>query len=176
MNNSSSKKDENKKNIRLIEDIKSFVKGFKGYSDREVRRGSDSVIRNSIVNELKKGLSIFTESLSSLSTPPPKDLTTLIDIINYRITRLIDIIEKGEDEYPDFFNLDEIDLEILDKVMSRDLKLLKISGVIMKDIVDIYRKGFIEVDIRNRLLMIIESLKVLEDEWKQRLNILKDCR
>lgn len=171
---SSSEANDVEKDLRPIEKIMLFIPGFRGYKEKELRREADKLVRESIVNNLEEAEKEFREVLLLLSVPVSKDIMTLIDIINYRISRLKDIIKMGEEGYSGFFDYIKVDEKLLDEVMSRDLKLLKISKKVSDDIVDLSKKGFADLGARNRLLMIIESLKVLEDNWVNRLKLLKE--
>ncbi len=165
-----------KANKRLIDEITFFIPDFKGYKEKEIRRTSDKLVRESIVNNLEKAEREFREALSLLSTPVSGDIMTLIDIINYRISRLRDIIKMKRESYSRFFDYIKVEETLLDKLMTYDLKLLRISRKVSDDIATFSKKGFTGLDIRNRLMMIIEALKVLEGSWNERLKLLKDYK
>ena len=162
------------KDLHPAEKIMLFIPGFKGYKEKKLRRETDKLIRQFIINNLGRAEKEFRETLALSSTPVSKDIMTLIDIINYRISRLNNMIKTGEEEYSRFFNYEKINEKLLNKTMLRDLKLLEISKKISNDAIDLSKKGFADLDIRNRLLMIIEALKVLEDNWMNRLKLLKN--
>ena len=162
------------KDLHPAEKITLFIPGFKGYKEKKLRRETDKMIRQFIINNLGKAEKEFRETLSLLPTPVSKDIMTLIDIINYRISRLNNMVKTGEEEYSEFFNYEKINEKLLNKIIFHDLKLLEISKKIFNDIIDLSKKGFADLDVRNRFLMIIEALKVLEDNWMNRLKLLKN--
>lgn len=170
---SSSGEDDVGKDLHLAEKIMFFIPSFKGYKEKKLRREDDKLIRYSVTDNLEKAEKEFREALTLLSTPVSKDIMTLVDIINYRISRLKDMVKIGKEDYTWFFDYEKINENLLNKIMFRDLKLLEISKKVSNDIIDLSKKGFTDLDVRNRLLMIIESLKVLEDNWTNRLKLLK---
>ena len=164
--------DSGKKELGLLEKIMLFIQGFKGYKEKELRREMDRLVREAVVRNLDEAEQVFRSALTTLSGPVPEDVMTLIDIIIYRIQRLKDSIRVADSGYSGFFDLVKVREELLDKVLSKDAKLLEVSKKVSKDIKDLSNKGFIGMDTRNRLLMIIEALKVLEEEFRERMKIL----
>ncbi len=168
--------DDIKKDLGLLEKIMLFIPGFKGYKEKELRREADRLVRETIVRNLDEAEQFFRSSLTTLTGPMPEDVVTLIDIIIYRIQRLKDSIRVADSGYSGFFDLVKVKKQMLDEVLSKDTKLLEVSKKVMDDIKDLSSKGFIGMDTRNRLLMIIEALKVLEDQFNERIKLLSGLK
>jgi hypothetical protein len=161
-----------REDLGVMEKILLHIPGFHGYKEKELRREADRLLRNSIYKNLDQAERSFREALTMLSGPLSGDIMQLIDIIIYRLQRIKDGVRVADSGYSGFFDLVKVREDLLDKVMSLDVKLLEISEKVLDDVKKLSGKGFTDIDSRNRLLMIIESLKVIEKRFDERVRLL----
>ncbi len=159
--------------LSTFERITLFIPGFKGYKEKELRRESDRLIREKIFSNLDGAERSFREALTYLPRPISEDIMTLVDIIIYRLQELKDSVKFGESGYSGFFDVEKVREDDLEKVLKNDLKLLRVSEKVFKDVQELSSKGFNVPDARNRLMMIIEALKVIREALSVRRDILK---
>ena len=159
--------------LSLLERVSLFIPGFKGYKEKELRRESDRLVREKVYGNLDEAERAFREVLTYMPRPVPDDIMTLIDIIIYRLQEMKDSIRFAESGYSGFFDIEKVREEDLDKVLTQDLKLLRVSEKVLKDVKELSSKGFNVPDARNRLMMIIEALKVIREALSIRRDILK---
>ena len=158
--------------LSILEKIKSIIPSFKGYEEKESRRRSDRLVRDFILRSLDSAERNFKEQLSLMPRHTPEDMMMLINIILNRIQRIEDIIKSDRSGYV-FFDAGHIERDKIYEVMKIDLKILRISRKIADDSSYITGRGLISLDARNRLMMIIESLKILEESLRMRIERFK---
>lgn len=159
--------------LSLFEKISLFIPGFRGYKEKELRRESDRLVREKIYSNLDEAERAFREVLTYMVRPVPDDIMSLVDIVIYRIQEIKDSVRFAESGYSGFFDREKVREDDLDKILRHDLKLLRISDKVLKDVKELSSKGFNVPDARNRLMMIIEALKVIREAFSMRRDILK---
>ncbi len=159
--------------LSLLEKISLYIPGFRGYKEKELRRESDRLVREKIYRNLDEAERAFREVLTYMTRPVPDDIMTLIDIIIYRLQEVKDSVRFAEAGYSGFFDAEKVLEDDLDKVLRHDLKLLRVSEKVANDVKELSSKGFNVPDARNRLMMIIEALKVIREALSIRRDILK---
>lgn len=157
----------------IIERISSIISGFKGYVEKTTRIDDDRMVREYTVNLFMRGKKSLIEHFMSTSTYLVGDVKGLIDMILYRVDRLVGNIKNADKDYENFFDRESVDLNEVRGILDLDLKIITLCRKISDDMVNLPSKSYAKFDIRNRLMMILEALKVLEDRWRRRVSLIK---
>ncbi len=128
----------------VVKKIASYVPGYVGYRKREPREASDSLIRNYVAS------AVFSAS-ARLVDPEAKSRAEAV------LGRLAQKLEPRD--YSRFFELGEIDEEVLEQVYIRDLALVEAA------------KKLEEAEDAN---LLVELLQALEKALDSRNAVLRD--
>ncbi len=141
---------------RILEKIELLIPGFKGYKKKELRRESDKHLREKICDELKyikKDFEYMEEGVKEMD-----ELKHCEEIIQ-QIQKMIDKIEHADYGYAGFFDPIHIDEEELERLYKYDEKILK---------------RIEEIKEREDPKNILKHLRVIEDEFEKREDIMTD--
>ena len=115
---------------RLLERIETFIPGFRGYKQKEVRREADKLVRNKLYQELKQSENRLKDVLRELVD---HKLTAVLE----EVDRLIAKFDEASEEmhhasygYSGFYDAVKIEEDDLDRMIDFDTKLLEnVKGI-----------------------------------------------
>ncbi len=107
-----------------IETVLRYIPGFRGYLEKEYRRDSDALQREWLTDRLersKRGLDEFSRELAEAANI---DALPKVDQLRGRIDKLCSRIAGAMRGYSGFFDLVDINEQVLDRVYEFDAKLV----------------------------------------------------
>jgi len=160
---------------RLLERIETFVPGFRGYKQKEVRREADKLVRNKLYQGLKQSENRLKDVLRELVD---QKLTAVLEDVDRLIAKFDEVSEEihhASYGYSGFYDAVKIEEGDLDRMTDFDTKLLEnVKGI------DDKVKAF-ETDVMNEnfgsstihIKDIRLALSELESAFAERQNIIR---
>ena len=116
---------EHTRNRNLVESVLRYIPGFRGYLEKEYRRESDDLQRDSLADRLQRSKLAIDELTRPLADTGQIDLLPRVDRLRGRLDKLIGRIRGGVQGYSGFFDLVEVDEELLTRVYEHDVALMQ---------------------------------------------------
>jgi hypothetical protein len=113
--------------LGLFERIISYIPGYRGYKEKELRRESDRLVRMEIVNKLKAAKDTIKKSLTNpiaLQKVSSEDAWRL-DTLTLRLDRVMQRIDRAVAGYAGIFDAIKVKEDKLDTVIQHDLSLIE---------------------------------------------------
>jgi hypothetical protein len=159
-----------KEEMRLSEKVTAKVPGFKGYKEKELRRESDRLIRDSITQRISKARSGMKEVFQALSDQKLQEVMVKMDRLIMCFDRVMEKVNHASYGYAGFFNVVKINEEYLDKMIAFDNGLIDYANTVSEQ-AKAFKKGVSEgkfEDTMEQIKKIGESLGSLEDVFDSR--------
>jgi len=127
----------------LLEKIMSYVPGYRGYKEKEIRRESDRLVRMEAVNRLKAAKNALRRSFANplivqrLSSEDAWRFDTLMARLD-RVTQRIDRAVAG---YAGMFDAVKVREDKLDAVIEHDVSLIEKAGALKVDVEKVVGMG-----------------------------------
>lgn len=111
----------------LLERIISYVPGYRGYKEKELRRESDRLVRLEIVNRLRMAKDIIRRSLANpiMVQKVSSEDAWRFDMLMSRLDRVIQRIDRAVAGYSGMFDAAKVREDKLDMVIQHDLSLIE---------------------------------------------------
>ena len=111
----------------LLERIMSYIPGYRGYKEKELRRESDRLIRMETVNRLRAAKDSLRRSLASplAAQKVSGEDSYKLDNLIYRLDRVAQRIDRAVAGYAGIFDAVKVREDKLDKILEHDLKLIQ---------------------------------------------------
>ncbi len=110
----------------IVERIASYIPGYAGYKDKELRREADALVRRHVSSILSSAKSkmVLTPSAARLVAASP-DARYLWDSTKALLDRVVQRIDKAPEGYSGFYDLVKVDEAVLDALYRMDLSLIE---------------------------------------------------
>ncbi|MCS7138628.1 MAG: hypothetical protein NZ873_01045 [Crenarchaeota archaeon] len=108
----------------LSEKIASYIPGYRGYKQKEVRREADKLLRDFMVRKLEAARSGLKNVVREIADANAVELFKTLNRINAIMDRVINKVEHADYGYSGFFNLIKIHEDELDRILDYDYKLV----------------------------------------------------
>lgn len=108
----------------LSEKIASYIPGYRGYKQKEVRREADKLLRGFMVKKLETARSHMKNVLREAADSDEASLFKKLNRVSAILDRVINKVEHADYGYSGFFDLVKVREEELDKLMDHDYRLL----------------------------------------------------
>ncbi len=124
-----------RKEMSLFEKILSYIPGYRGYKEKELRRESDRLVRMEIVNRLKMTKDVVRKSLANpiiaqkISSEDAWKFDTLLSTLD-RVTQRI---ERAVTGYAGIFDAVKVKEDKLDALIQHDLSLIEKAEALKVD-------------------------------------------
>lgn len=161
--------------MRLSERIVAALPGFRGYKEKELRRESDKLIRNHIVQRLTIARKDLKEVFQKLSDGKMQEVLTDMDRFVMRFDRVMQKINHASYGYAGFFNIVKIEEGKLDKMIEFDNGLLDETEKVVAE-ADTFKKEVAKQKFektRNHLDNLESMLEELEETFDGRDEVIK---
>lgn len=160
--------------MRLSERILAQLPGFRGYKEKELRRESDRLIRNSLYQRLMEARKDLKEIFQKLSDSRLHEVLQDMDRFIARFDRVAEKINHASYGYAGFFNVVKVEEEKLDKMIEFDSgliddvdKIVKLSDAFKKEVV---KQKFEKV--REHIQNLNDMLESLEETFEGREEVI----
>ena len=107
----------------FFEVLGAFIPGYKGYSEKEMRRETDRILRDAIVTRLQEKKQLLDDMTKDFAKRKKFDFLDTLDSIRRRIDHVTDSIKHAPQGYSGFFDTVKVKAEDLDKLYRHDLGL-----------------------------------------------------
>lgn len=113
--------------LGLLERIISYVPGYRGYKEKELRRESDRLVRSEIANKLRAAKDTMRRSLANpiIMQKISSEDAWRINTFMSRLDRVIQRIDRAAAGYAGMFDAVKVREDKLDKVIQHDLSLIE---------------------------------------------------
>jgi len=159
-----------KEEMRLSERILAEIPGFRGYKEKEIRRETDRLVRNSLYRKLTQARKDLKEVFQQLSERRLHEVLTDMDRLIMRIERVAEKINHASYGYAGFFNIVKVEEEELDKIIAFDSKLVDNVKRIAEETTlfkgEIMKQKF--ETVREHIEKLRDSLESLEETFDER--------
>jgi len=116
----------------LFEKIASYIPGYRGYKQKEVRREADKLLRDFMVKKLEAARSSLKNVIREAADADAPELFKTLNRITAIMDRVINKVEHADYGYSGFFDLVKIREGELDRLMEYDYRLLGACDEISK--------------------------------------------
>lgn len=157
----------------MIERIASYIPGYAGYKEREIRREADALVRRRIASDLaaaKAKLALPITSARQVASNP--DAMYLWDAARAWLDRVIQRIDKAPEGYSGFFDLVKVDEQALDRLYEMDLSLLDKASAVAKAVDEVAALQPASEDWMKKMRELISLLSQLDASIDERSNYI----
>jgi hypothetical protein len=165
--------EEHAENRGAIETILRKIPGFSGYLNLEARRASDQLLRESLADRLQRSKGRLEQYSRQLVEAAKIDQMPQIDIVRGRIDTLIARLRGAPAGYSGFFDLVQVDEELLEDVYEHDLGLTEQVDELVEAVESVEAASQAPADVVAALREKVESLGRKLDQREQLLNGLE---
>jgi len=151
-----------------IEKIASYIPGYAGYKEKEVRRETDARLRRHIASILSSAaaqLALSPTDARAVAANP--DARFLWDSVRATLDKVTQKIDKAPHGYSGFFDMVKVDEAVLERVYMHDLSLVDAAKKVSDAVASLkaLRPGTAEwADALRQILAALESLDAAVDE------------
>ena len=157
----------------LLEKITSYIPGYHGYKEKELRRESDKLVREYAVQKLKEAKTTINEAVREVSDSGNLSAFQYANRALAVLDRVTNKVEHADYGYSGFFDAVKVREDKLDKLTEFDYTLVDLAKSIkdaassvagqpdMSKAFDDFRKKVLEVEstLNNRESVIFEVSK-----------------
>lgn len=108
----------------LSERVASYIPGYRGYKQKEVRREADKLVRDFMVKRLSEARSNLKDAARSVAEAEASHLYKLLNRVSAVMDRVINKVEHADYGYSGLFDLVKVREEELDRLLEYDYSLL----------------------------------------------------
>jgi hypothetical protein len=160
--------------MRLSERIASFIPGFRGYKEKELRRESDRLIRNHLYLKLSIEKNDLREISQKLADRRYFDVLTDMDRLLAKMDRVVEKVNHASYGYSGFFDAVKVKEENLDHMIDFDNKLLEAINALATEI-DAFKADLasgVTTNLKTRVQNVTDKLESLENTFDQRNEVI----
>lgn len=162
-------KDRAREQLNGLERILHQVPGFRGYYERELRRDSDRLQREFIVQRLRRVKSGMNKALQAAAAAKDFDLLRECDQFVRELDKAIGTLRYADGGYSGFFDLVKVREPELDRVYEQDALLAEAAGSFAAG----FRKQAAADLDPAALSALREELARIEELFEKRTTLLK---
>lgn len=163
-----------RREMTLLEKIISYIPGYRGYKEKEIRRESDRLVRMEAVNKLKEAKNAIRIMLADWTISKKiedRDIVK-IDTLLARLDRVVERIDKAPAGYAGLFDAVKVREDKLDKILEHDLALIQKSEEI-RDAVEEFKNLETREEYLKSIDKMLEYIGELEKVFDKRFEILR---
>ncbi|MBS7654867.1 MAG: hypothetical protein QXK89_06610 [Candidatus Bathyarchaeia archaeon] len=140
----------------LLERLVSYIPGYRGYKEKEIRRESDRLVRMEAANRLKAAKNVLRRRLAnpSLIQSFSGEDSWMVDTLISRLDRVIQRIDRAVAGYAGMFDSIRVREDKLDAVIQHDLSLIE------------------KADSLKARVEVLVKMKPGGDEWRKEMEDL----
>lgn len=116
----------------IIKKLLSKIPGFSGYIERENRRSSDKIIRDTVANRLEEAWKRISALQRDLISQGAISLIDDLEAAAIKLRQVIDRIQKASYGYSGFFDAVKINEKELEQVYQYDLAMMEQVDLVNK--------------------------------------------
>ena len=160
--------------MSLPERIASFVPGFRGYKEKELRRESDRLIRNHLYMKLSLEKNDLREIEQKIADRRYFDVLTDMDRLLAKMDRVVEKVNHAPYGYSGFFDAVKVKEQNLDNMIAFDSKLIDGINALTTE-VDAFKSDLASgatANLKTRVQNVTDKLESLENTFDQRNEVI----
>lgn len=159
----------------LLEKIMSYVPGYRGYKEKELRRESDRLVRMEVVNRLKAAKTNFRRAFANPSVVQKlsSDDAYRFEAFNARIDRVTQRIDRAVAGYAGMFDAVKVKEDKLDAVIRHDLSLIEKAEAVKACVESANKLELGTEEWRSAMDAVIAATEELDKLVDERVSILR---
>ncbi|MEM2676606.1 MAG: hypothetical protein QXJ77_01725 [Candidatus Bathyarchaeia archaeon] len=159
----------------LLERIMSYIPGYRGYKEKELRRESDRLVRMEVVNRLKDAKTAFRRKFANPAFVQKlsSEDTFRFDAFTARIDRVIQRIDRAVAGYAGMFDAVKVGEDKLDTVLEYDASLIEKAEAIKAGVEKVNELEPGKDDWRTAMDDLISKVEELDKLVDKRAEILR---
>jgi hypothetical protein len=164
-----------KKEMGLFEKIVSYIPGYRGYKEKEIRRESDRLVRMEVVNRLKDTKNIIRRKFSNpmVIQKLSNEDTWRLDTLMSRLDKVTQRIDKAVAGYAGIFDAIKVKEDKLDTILQYDLSLIEKAESLKNNVEKIISMEPGKDEWRNCMDELISKIEEIDDFINKRSEILR---
>lgn len=162
-----------RKQLNWLEKALHAIPGFKGYYERELRRDSDRLLRESIARTLSLARDQLHELIQEVTRQKRLSLLSPYDEVARLLDKLINEIRYADRGYSGFFDLIKIRESELDAIYQLDVQLAEQADQFAEGFERIKAAASGEAADPTAVKELKATLKACERAFQQRLELLR---
>ncbi|MCS7113421.1 MAG: hypothetical protein RMJ00_04125 [Nitrososphaerota archaeon] len=164
-----------RREMSLSERILSYIPGYRGYKEKEVRRESDRLVRMEVVARLREAKGILKRSLSNpaIAARISGEDSWRIDTLIYRLDRVTQRIDRAVAGYAGIFDAVKVREDKLESVIEYDLGLIEKAESVRSGIRSLASSDPMSGEWRGILDNLISRIDELDSLIDRRSDILR---
>lgn len=159
----------------ILERIMSYIPGYRGYKEKELRRESDRLVRMDAVNRLKTAKNTFRRSFAnpSIVQKLSGEDTYRFEALTSRLDRVTQRIDRAVAGYAGMFDAIKVKEDKLDSIIEHDLSLIEKAESIKADIERAVSIEPATSDWRTAMDALISKIEELDKLVDERSSLLR---
>lgn len=158
----------------LFEKVVSYIPGYHGYKEKELRRESDRLVRQQAAAHLKRASDAFKRALSSgTSLPDTKRLAADRTIARLDLTK--ERVAKAVGGYSGFFDAVKVREDRLDRMITADFDLINLSATLMDQVNRVTKAGVLAPTWNQDVAEVEAQIDRLEDALRKRDEVISQA-
>jgi len=160
--------------MRLSERILAELPGFRGYKEKELRRESDRLIRNSVYQRLMEARKDLKEIFQKLSDSRLHEVLGDMDRFVMRFDRVAEKINHASYGYAGFFNVVKVEEDKLDRMIEFDNGLMDEADKIV-ELTNAFKKEVVKQKfekVGDHIQNLSDTLESLEETFDGREEVI----
>lgn len=164
-----------RKEMGVFEKILSYIPGYRGYKEKEIRRESDRLIRMEVVNELNTVKKIIRRKFANpiIVQKLLNEDSWRLDTLMSRLDRVTQRIDKAIAGYAGVFDAIKVKEDKLDTLFQYDLSLIEKAKSLKNDAERIISMEPGKDEWRNGMDELISKIEEIDGFIDKRSEILK---
>jgi len=152
-----------------VENILRKIPGFQGYLEKEYRRKSDDLQRDWLADRLERSKRAINQVTGPLADAGRIDVLPQVDLVRGRLDKLIARIRGSMQGYSGFFDLVQVDEELLDAVYQRDVALMDQVDEVAQAVEKLPSQPD---EIARALADVSSKIEAFQRQWDMRTDML----
>ncbi|MCX8189562.1 MAG: hypothetical protein N3F64_07595 [Nitrososphaeria archaeon] len=152
----------------LLEKITSYVPGYHGYKEKELRREADKIVREYLINKLNNIKMILNDVFKEIADTNDVESFSTANRVSATLDRLINKIQHANYGYSGFFDAVKVKEDKLDKLIEFDYTIIEN----IKSLNDTANNILVQEDKKKALEDFRKKLIELENTFNKRNDII----
>jgi len=159
----------------LMERIASWIPGYRGYKEKEIRRESDRLVRMEVVNRLRAAKDTIRRSLTnpSIVQKLSSEDTWRLDTLMMRLDRVTQRLDRAVAGYAGMFDAVKVREDKLDAVLEHDANLIEKADALKVGVEQMVKMEFGKDEQRKAMDDLIAGVEELDRLIDERTEILR---
>ena len=164
-----------RREMGLMERIASWIPGYRGYKEKEIRRESDRLVRMEVVNRLRAAKDTIRRSLTnpSIVQKLSSEDTWRLDTLMMRLDRVTQRLDRAVAGYAGMFDAVKVREDKLDAVLEHDANLIEKADALKVGVEQMVKMEFGKDEQRKAMDDLIAGVEELDRLIDERTEILR---